>query len=65
MYRIFISHLSAEPGEAKALKDWLVQQDPPPPNDILVGADMVRPGPQWIDDDGLQNPSGTGGCLPQ
>ena len=50
MYRIFISHASAEFGEAKARKDWLVQQDPPPANDILLDADMVRPGPHWTDE---------------
>jgi hypothetical protein len=38
---MFISHASAEFGEAKAPKDWLVQQDPPPANDILLDADMV------------------------
>ena len=50
MYRIFISHVSAELGEAKARKDWLVQQDPPPANDIFLDADMVRTGPLWIDE---------------
>jgi hypothetical protein len=50
MYRIFISHASAEFGEAKARKDWLVQQDPPSANDILLDADMVRPGPHWTDE---------------
>ena len=50
MYRIFISHASAEFGAAKARKDWLVQQDPPTANDILLDADMVRLGPHWIDE---------------
>ena len=50
MYQIFISHASAEFGEAKARKDWLVQQDPPRANDILLAADMVRPGPRWTDE---------------
>jgi hypothetical protein len=50
MYRIFISHASAEFGEAKARKDWLVQQDPVRANDILLDADMVLPGPHWTDE---------------
>jgi hypothetical protein len=50
MYRIFINHASAEFGEAKARKDGLVQPDPLPANDILLDADMVRPGPHWTDD---------------
>ena len=50
MYRIFINHASAEFGEAKARKDGLVQQDPLPANDILLDADMVRPGPHWTDE---------------
>ena len=50
MYRIFISHASAEFGEAKARKDWLVQQDPLAANDILLDADMVRPGLHWTDE---------------
>jgi TIR domain len=49
MYRIFISHSSVEFREAKALKDWLVQQDPPLANEIFLDADMMRPGLQWKD----------------
>jgi hypothetical protein len=49
MYRIFISHSSAELREARALKDWLVQQDPPLANEIFLNADMMRPGLQWKD----------------
>ena len=50
MYRIFISHASAEFGEAKARKDRLAQQGPPPANGSLLDADMVRPGPHWTDE---------------
>jgi hypothetical protein len=50
MYRPFISHVSAEFGEAKARKDWLLKQDPPPANDVLLGADAVRPGPHWTNE---------------
>jgi hypothetical protein len=49
MYRLFISHARAEFGEAKERKDWLVQQDRPPANDILFDGDMVRPAPHSID----------------
>ena len=49
MYRIFISHSSVELREASALKDWLVQQDPPLANEIFLDADMMRPGLQWKD----------------
>ena len=49
MYRIFISHSSAELREATALKDWLIQQDPPLANEIFLDADMMRPGLQWKD----------------
>jgi hypothetical protein len=49
MYRIFISHAGAEFGEAKGRKE-LLRQDPPPANDILLDADMVRPGPHWTDE---------------
>ena len=49
MYRIFISHSSVELREATALKDWLVQQDPPLANEIFLDADMMRPGLQWKD----------------
>src|SRR5215218_5038800 len=47
MYRIFISHNSVELREAKALKDWLVQQDPPLANEIFLDADRLRPGLTW------------------
>ena len=47
MYRIFISHASPELREAKALKDWLVQQDPPLANEIFLDAGMMRPGLLW------------------
>jgi hypothetical protein len=50
MYRISISHASAEFGEATARKDWLVQQVPPPANDIRFDGDTVRPGPHWPDE---------------
>ena len=49
-YGIFISHASAEFGEAKARKDWLVLQDPLPANDILLDADIVRPGTHLTDE---------------
>ena len=49
MYRIFISHSSAELREAKALQDWLIQQDPPLANEIFLDADRLRPGLQWRD----------------
>ncbi|HKP40677.1 TIR domain-containing protein [Mycobacterium sp.] len=47
MYRIFISHASIELREAKALKDWLVQQDPPLANEIFLDAEKLRPGLTW------------------
>ncbi len=47
MYRIFISHASSELREAKALKDWLVKQDPPLANEIFLDAEMMRPGLLW------------------
>jgi WD40 repeat protein len=49
MYRIFISHSSAELREGQALKQWLVQQDPPLANEIFLDADMMRAGLQWKD----------------
>ena len=49
MYRIFTSHPSVELREATARKDWLVQQDPTPANEIILDADMMRPGVQWKD----------------
>jgi hypothetical protein len=49
VFRIFISHSSVELREAKALKDWLVQQDPPLANEIFLDADVMRPGLQWKD----------------
>jgi hypothetical protein len=50
MYRVVVSHANAEVGEAKARKDWLGQQDPLPANDILLDADMDRPGRHWTDE---------------
>ena len=47
MYRIFISHSSNEVDEAKALRNWLVLQDPPLANEIFLDADMMRAGLQW------------------
>jgi hypothetical protein len=47
MYRIFISHSSAELREARALKDWLVEQDPPLANEIFLDAEKMRPGLLW------------------
>jgi WD40 repeat protein len=47
MYRIFISHSSAELREARALKEWLVEQDPPLANEIFLDAEKMRPGLLW------------------
>jgi TIR domain len=49
MYRIFTSHSSVKLREATARKDWLVQQDPTPANEIILDADMMCPGVQWKD----------------
>ena len=47
MYRIFISHSSVDLRAAKALKSWLVEQDPPLANEIFLDADTMRPGLLW------------------
>ena len=53
MYRIFISHSGIEDAEARALKKWLVDQDPPLANEIFLDSDPqhgIRAGRKWKDE---------------
>ena len=43
------SAIRASSSARQALKNWLVQQDPPLANEIFLDADMMRPGLQWKD----------------
>src|SRR5689334_18580684 len=50
MYRIFISHSSKDDRQAKALKKWLVLQEPPLANEIFLDSDRrtrIRVGTKW------------------
>jgi len=52
MSRIFLSHSSKDDREAVALKQWLVEQDPPLATDIFLDLDRrsgIRPGTRWKD----------------
>ena len=53
MYRIFISHSGEQDLEARALKQWLVDQDPPLANEIFLDSDPqhgIRVGRKWKDE---------------
>jgi WD40 repeat protein len=50
--RIFLSHSSVDEQEARALKKWLVEQNPPLDNEIFLDVDPntgLRPGAKWKD----------------
>ncbi|MDT5009825.1 MAG: hypothetical protein QOH57_1442, partial [Mycobacterium sp.] len=52
MSRIFLSHSSLDVREASALRQWLVEQDPPLANDIFLDIDPavgLQPGERWKD----------------
>jgi WD40 repeat protein len=51
--RIFLSHSSKDNREAVALRQWLVDQDPPLANDIFLDSDRhagIRAGTKWKDE---------------
>jgi WD40 repeat protein len=48
--RIFVSHSSRDGRPARALRSWLVEQDPPLANEIFLDTDPdagMRPGERW------------------
>ncbi|CAM3856293.1 TIR domain-containing protein [Smaragdicoccus niigatensis] len=50
MSRIFLSHASADERQAKALKQWLTEQDPPLANEIFLDLDHqtgIKAGQHW------------------
>ena len=49
MHRIFLSHSSSNNREAKALKQWLVDQVPELANDIFLDLDDLQVGDDWAD----------------
>ena len=52
MSRIFLSHSRQDDREAVALKQWLVEQDPPLATDIFLDLDRrrgIRQGTRWKD----------------
>jgi WD40 repeat protein len=51
MWRIFLSHSSKDNRYAWALKDWLVQRNPPLANEIFLDFDRhgIRSGTKWKD----------------
>ena len=52
MSRIFLSHAGVQKVQAIALKQWLVEQNPPLDNDIFLDVDPrngIQPGEKWED----------------
>jgi hypothetical protein len=49
MHRIFLSHSSSNNREAKALKQWLLDQVPELANEIFLDLDDLQVGDDWAD----------------
>jgi len=53
MSRFFISHAGKEYREARALRKWLIQQEPPLANEIFLDVervDGIQIGNEWVDE---------------
>jgi WD40 repeat protein len=53
MSRFFISHAGKDYREARALKEWLIKQEPPLANEIFLDVERrggIRIGEEWVDE---------------